>query len=288
MALTTFTPNTVIQSAPVNANFTGLASGSLDSSNNSLIKTRKQAFQNFVATGLTIGTSATLSAVLAAGEAYVNGQWVSVSLQAISFTASKDNYLYLKDDGSLTNSSVTNNAASPTVVLNSDGTNALLIGIAIASGSAITTINQGDPAATVPTSVNVGGGGTEGHGVRIYPRDTHGILTFAAGTQLATDGDVLTMAIPFLTNYDLTINAHTSFLWTGTPAVPTFMTLILDGVNGPSTRVDAYINDGIVSIPSVWLKRVASGSHTLKLNVSEGGGGLQFNAATLMVIATPC
>lgn len=148
-----FSPNTTIKSADVNANFIGLGNGTLDTTNNSLVKTRKQSFANFVAIGASMNTSATLSSVLAAGEVYVNGQWVVVSLQTITFSGSKDTYLYVKDDGTIVQNAVANNAGSPSATLNSDSTQAFLLKKVVTSGSAVTAV--------VET-------GTDSNGVQIY------------------------------------------------------------------------------------------------------------------------
>lgn len=47
----TFNPNTKIESAKVNANFAGLADGTLDDDNNSLELFRNEAMYDFVASG---------------------------------------------------------------------------------------------------------------------------------------------------------------------------------------------------------------------------------------------
>src|SRR5260221_6061972 len=52
----------------------------------------------FVLSGLTIGTSGSLSSTIAAGVAYVNGKKVSPASTPHTFTASKDTYIDLKDD----------------------------------------------------------------------------------------------------------------------------------------------------------------------------------------------
>lgn len=145
MALVVFVAGQRAKSADVNANFSGLSDGSLDVTANSLATTRKEYFSDYVRSGCTMATSANLTTTLTSGVAYVNGKRIAVGSTSITVVASKDTYVYLKDDGTVSytgSQSVANGAASPTAPTNSDGSNQLLIGKLISSGTAITTSTQ--------------------------------------------------------------------------------------------------------------------------------------------------
>lgn len=144
MPLVTFSPNTKILSAAVNANNSGLADGSLDTTANSLATTRLLTMANFVSSGCTLPTSANLSSTIAAGIVFVNGKYVPVSTTVKTFTASKDTYIDVKDDGTIVYVEVANGATTGmTLTLNSDGSNALRIAKAVTSGTAVTSVAQG-------------------------------------------------------------------------------------------------------------------------------------------------
>lgn len=136
----TFAPATKAKSAEVNQNFTDIASGAGDATNNSLDTYRKQNMANYVQAGVALPTSASLTATLAGGVAYVNGKYLIVPSQSVTLVASKDTYLDIKDDGTLAQVAVTNGATTGmTLTTNADGSDALRIGKHITSGSAITS-----------------------------------------------------------------------------------------------------------------------------------------------------
>lgn len=138
-----FTPNTKILSNTMNSKLNGLGDGTLDDTANSLAKMRKMTLQNFVSTGLVIPTSVNLTAIASSGEAIVNGKYVAPTASSKTYTASKDTYQDLKDDGTYAYVEVANNATSGmTITLNSDSTNALRIGKVVSSASAVTSVVQ--------------------------------------------------------------------------------------------------------------------------------------------------
>lgn len=103
----------------------------------------KETLTSFVYSGGTIATSGTLGSTVAACVAYVNGKRLSVSAYPKTFTASKDTYVDLKDDGTYAFVEVTNGATSGmTLTTNSDGSNALRIAKVVTSGSAVTSVVQ--------------------------------------------------------------------------------------------------------------------------------------------------
>lgn len=106
---------------------------------------------NYVVSGGTIATSATLGSTITAMVAYNNGKEQIVGAFPITVVALKDTYIYEKDDGTyVTTNSVANNAVSPAATTNTDGSTALLVGIVVSSATAITSVNQGSISATAP------------------------------------------------------------------------------------------------------------------------------------------
>lgn len=140
-----FSANTKILSSVMNSKLNSLGDGTGDDTSNSLQRLRKYAggLGNFIVNGFTIPTSANLTATISTGEAYVNGKYVNPSSTVKTFTASKDTYVDLKDDGTFSYVEVTLAATTGmTLSTNSDGTNALRIGKCVSSASALTTIYQ--------------------------------------------------------------------------------------------------------------------------------------------------
>jgi hypothetical protein len=139
----TFSPSTRIKSAEVNQNFTDLSTGVADTIANSLAETRKRGFVNFVSSGYTVPTSASLTATIAAGVAFVNGLYVSRTAVAKTFTASKDTYIDLLDNGTIVYIAVTNNVGTGfPISTNTDGTAGLRLAKVVTSATAITSVQQ--------------------------------------------------------------------------------------------------------------------------------------------------
>jgi hypothetical protein len=190
----TFSPSTKIESAKVNANFAGLADGTLDDDNNSLELYRNEGLYDFVASGCVWTGDAygsTRVASMTAGVVYINGIRVVVAaVSSRTFTASKDTYIYVDSTGALTYSEVSNNAASPAFP-----TNSILLAIVVTGASTIASalsINQGRIGHTtaniyLPTSMAStpsAGVITDSNGYRVYPTDPAGKLV-ASNSRLA-------------------------------------------------------------------------------------------------------
>lgn len=138
----TFTAGTKILSSVMNGKLNGLGDGTLDDTANSLLKTRRNGGLNFVLNGLTIGTSVSLVASMGAGEAYVQGYYVTPASQNHTFTLSKDTYVDLKTDGTYVYTEVNNSNAAPAMTTNTDGTFAIRVAKVITSATAVTTVQQ--------------------------------------------------------------------------------------------------------------------------------------------------
>jgi len=78
-----------------------------------------ESFNDYVFTGLTTPTSATLASTTASGTAYVNGVRVVKDATAKTYTASKHTYVDVSSTGTFTYSEVAINATEPSVAANS-------------------------------------------------------------------------------------------------------------------------------------------------------------------------
>lgn len=97
----------------------------------------------FAASGFVMATSASLLGTIPAGTAYINTKKVVTTQFTKAFTASKDTYIDLKDDGTFAYVEVANNALSGmTLTLNSDGTNALRLAKVVTSATTIAQVLQ--------------------------------------------------------------------------------------------------------------------------------------------------
>lgn len=139
-----FSPHTKAESAKINQNFTDLSTGDADVDGNSLSLFRAEAFQNFAQSGLVWSQVSGLNGAMTTGVAYVKnniGKMQRVIAPAIltkTFTASKDTYIDLKYDGTITYVEVANGATTG-MTLTADS---LRIAKVVTSGSAITSVQQ--------------------------------------------------------------------------------------------------------------------------------------------------
>lgn len=116
----------------------------------------------------------TLNASMTSGFVWVSGSRLSVqSVSARAFTASRDTYIDLSDNGdgtaSFTYTTVTNNAASPAL-----SSGSIRIGIVVAGSSniaAVASINQGQTTAVLPIASSIAYTVTDSLGNLICPRD---------------------------------------------------------------------------------------------------------------------
>lgn len=236
----TFTANTKIESAKVNANFAGLADGTLDDDNNSLELYRNEGLYDFVASGCVWTGDAygsTRLASMTAGVVYINGTRVVVAaVSSRTFTASKDTYVYVDNTGAITYSEVSNNAASPTFPANS-----ILLAIIVTGASTIAnsfSINMGQisdntarlylPSAVSGLVSPSSGIITDSNGNRIRPTSsTSGLISSYSrngsnttgapgGTSVAWNGmNYLVFQSEMNTNYELSVMESVLSGWSG-------------------------------------------------------------------------
>lgn len=94
-------------------------------------------FGDYVVSGLTTPTSASLSSTTVAGVAYVNGARLIVSAAARTYTASKDTYVDLTSVGTFTYTEVANAAAAP-----AQAANTVRLAKVVTSATAVTGVTD--------------------------------------------------------------------------------------------------------------------------------------------------
>jgi hypothetical protein len=158
--------------APVDKWFTALASGELSSD-----PLRTELFYDYVASGLVWTADAagsTKNASMTSGVLYILGKRLTlVAVTARVFTASKDTYIDVSDNGDgtglITYNEVTNNAASPALA-----TNNIRIGIIVTGATNIATsgsVNQGQQDRVLPIASSIPYAVTDSLGNLIFPTD---------------------------------------------------------------------------------------------------------------------
>lgn len=164
----------------------------------------------FVASGLvwtgdSYGTNRNAS--MTAGVVYINGRRISVgAVTARTFTASKDTYIDVLDNGdgtgTLVYTEVTNNTASPSLAANS-----LRIGIIITGASSIAnsgSVNQGQETALLPIVSSTPYAVTDSLGNLICPRDPNRRLigyrqiTAVVSVAATSSGQATGLSVPII------------------------------------------------------------------------------------------
>jgi hypothetical protein len=162
----------------------GIANGDYATTNNNLPYWRNKIFYDHVIEGcIWTGDSygASLNASMSAGLVMINGKIVSVDAIANrAFTASKDTYHYVDENGASTFQTVNNNVASPTAPANS-----ILIGIIVSGATNILnagSVNQGQLDMILPVISSEYIRGADSKGVPIYNTNPVQIEYIRTGT----------------------------------------------------------------------------------------------------------
>jgi hypothetical protein len=253
--MNTLSANTLIEAAKLQENFDDLSSGAGDLVSNSLETTRLLTVADHVASGgVWTGDSygASLAASMTALIAIIGGKYVTASaVSARAFTASKDTYIDLDDEGTLTYTEVANNAASPALAANS-----IRIGIIVTGGASIASvasINQGQETKLLPIASSSAYSVTDSLGNLICNRSPQGTLV-----------GYRRMSVSDSTNP------------TGTYKIPALSTLVVQADGLRKMRFTAQVDFG---------QRTSSSATYGLVTIKEGGaivaiGGGQLNGGS--------
>lgn len=260
----------------------GIANGDLATQNNNLPYWRNKTFYDHVIegckwTGDNYGVNRNAS--MSAGLVMINGKVVSVDAIANrTFTASKDTYHYIDENGASTFTEVSNNAASPTAPAN-----AILCGIIVTGASSIaaaTSINQGDIQAALPLVSSQYLRGCDTNGVPIHntnPVELTFVRTGTSSPAPTVEADVAGCTVTFTLDRPskvyIDLYAHvqmnsgatrTAFwkLYNGASALTQIINQ--DNPGAAETHLDSYVPYDTV---------LAAGSHTIKVRCVANTGG---------------
>lgn len=277
MSLHTYIPSSVISSSDHNSDHQGLADGTNDTANNSLQTTRLEAFQNFVASGLLIGTSANLISSVASGVAFVNGKRIAFSAVVKTFTASKDTYVDLKDDGTLAYVEVANGATSGMTLT----ANSVRIAKVVTSGTAVTNVYQTDiGSGAIKTNTdpigNPVGLRSPFQSLRWYRFDNGGSFFLNSGTPTLITGHQWIVNCPAGGWLDLLFIGSTRL--NAAPAADTWVDLYVDGVLLNEAWRNEWSNGNNINTQvTAGQIYVAAGSHTIEARMRDNNAWTIYN-----------
>lgn len=148
----------------VDYNLTSKGSGKVRENGSSLLDFRT-SFSNFIQSGCIWTAGSGLTASMTAGTIWINGiEYTVSSISSHTFSASNDTYVDYTAGTGVVYTSVSNNAASPSLASNS-----VRIGIIVAGSSTISSINQGQTNVTAPVASSVIYAVSDSLGNLIYP-----------------------------------------------------------------------------------------------------------------------
>lgn len=266
----------------------GLANGDLDTYNNNLSIWRDKTLPDFVVEGLQITADSpgvNRNASTAAGIIMIGGQVIQVaSVASRNYSASKDTYVDIDNTGTYYYTEVSNNAASPAL-----SAGRIRVGIVVTGATTIaaqTSINQGEPARTVPSTCNLGRSGIDSLGNKICRRDPYAPIIFHANTNLGGSGDVSSLTLPLLQDSRLVIDGQLSTECVNTPSCAMYSRLYVDGTNVDEKRIDTDVTSKVwATFPHSYIGTVSAGSRIVKLNLTLGGGGYyQYTCTALKIM----
>jgi hypothetical protein len=270
----TFSPNTIIESAKVNANFTALSDGTADTTTNSLQTFRDESISNHVVSGgVWSGDNygATLYASMTSMVAVIHGRRVSVAaVTARAFTASKDNYVDVDYNGTITYQTATIGAASPALAANSIRIAKILTGA--------TTI----AAASSVHQSNIGNGttlwyNTDSLGNPVYPQSHEYKLNYTyvanGSVNTTTQGNIANTSWAFIMPTGggwIDMAASLSWSLNAAPAIGMGMGFLIDGsstvgvIDTPWNITNEWSNANHIQRVSVLANiYLTAGSHTV-------------------------
>lgn len=212
----------------------------------------------------------TRAASMTAGTVYIGGvSLVVAAVTARTFTASKDTYIDLSDNGdgtaAITYTEVTNNAASPALAANS-----IRIGIIVTGASTIAnagSVNQGQESSVLPIASSVAYSVTDSLGNRICSRDPNrrllGYKQITSNVTATTVAQMTGLSCPVIIPTGRKVKITT---W--------------------SVEVGSSSSAATVVV-SVWDGTVGSGTQLTQANNASGTGVINLVQANASVVTTP-
>lgn len=248
-----------------------------------------ETFFDFVASGCVWSGDAYASTRLASmtsGVVYINGRRLTISaVVSRTFTASKDTYIDILDNGdgtaTIVYTEVANNAASPALAANS-----MRIGVIVTGASNIASagsVNQGQENKVLPIASSIPYAVTDSLGNMICPRDPNRrilgyrqILADATATSLA---QITGLSIPFTSPSPrkVRISLNSRALAENTNATNA-IAYLYDGAVGAGT----VLSMGLFSTAAAnqggggnfsWVGTLSAGAHTINAGLQGVGGG---------------
>ncbi len=257
----------------------GIANGDLSTENNNLPLWREISLPDYVVSGCVWAGDnygVTLLGSMSAGQVMIDGQLIDVdAVSNRAFTASKDTYVDVDINGALTYTEVANNAASPALA-----SGRIRLGVIVSGATniaAVTSINQGQPEKTVPTTCNLGQSGIDSLGNKICRRFPHRPLTFTFFNSLQGTGNIDLGTIPILTNAEVVITGTITARGVGAaPDVATYGRLYFDGTLRQEQRVDVQSSVAEPSYGFAWQGSTTAGSRLVRINTATNAGALSY------------
>jgi len=285
----TYSTDQILDPTEHKATHDGLASGSEDVNNNKLELFRGEALANFVSGGgvwtadnAGVNRNASMTSVVA----YINGKRVTASaVSARTFTASKDTYVDLGDDGVITYTEVANNAASPSLA-----SNAIRIAVVITGATTIASqnaINQGQLGPTGPTISSVILSVVDSLGNLIYNRNpTPGVIGYRQATSdqggITSEVDLTGLSVPVIVPANKRIKITTFTLFANTAAGNRSVLRIKESTTTYSQGILVQgANATNETIISTVILMPSTGSHTYKLSGQATAGTSTLANATM-------
>lgn len=294
MSFTPFDPlpaadlNDMVENIEAIANLSVFADGDIP---RNLVANQGDGEYDYVASGLVITADAagsTLLASMTAGVVYINGKRVAVSaVNNRAYTANRDTYVDVGDDGVVDYNPQTNNSASPALAANH-----IRIGIVVTGASSIAaaaSINQGQEDRVLPIASSIAYATVDSLGNRICPRDKFRKLLgmkqlySTAGVASATAAQVTGLSIPIKVpgsvprRVRITLDVSCVYNLTSGGQV---RLVVYDGTVGSGTLLGVSINvgasGGVVTDGATVFKKtitLAAGDHTLNLGLRNNGTG---------------